>query len=427
MDELAQSYDRAGRWSKALKLHEQVLALRQKVNGPEHPNTIVAMMSLAIANARAGHLKDGVKKMEEVLALCRRLHGAEHPSTIKAMCGMAGMYAASGRPAESLSLLQGVVRLLCQVNGPDYWEALDALPELAMLYHRVGRLDESIRLINEVLDLERKVRGPTHPVTLTTMQNLALTCFEAGRLEESVKLGEELVLLRRTRSGLEHPATQKAMENLAKSYCSVRRERDAMVLLATLWETNPGNSMAPLVLATLQAWFGPDADYQATRSRFVQQTEGTADRAAKAYCLAPSTDGALLAKALGLARKAVEQDKDNPWVQLGLGIAEYRNGLYASAEKTLTTAEQTAGPSRDIAGTARLYRALSILRQGRTEEALRLFRQIQIQAQMPPFPKDESNPFADIKPRSQNHDLLIWWLVYKEAKGELEQPPGAKP
>jgi hypothetical protein len=46
---------------------------------------------------------------------------------------------------------------------------------------------------------------------------------------------------------------------------------------------------------------------------------------------------------------------------------------------------------------------------------------------MPPFPKDESNPFADIKPKSQNHDLLIWWLAYKEAKGELQQPAAAKP
>ena len=47
MTDLADSYTEAGRRDEALKLHEEVLPLLRKVNGPEHPDTLDAMNSLA--------------------------------------------------------------------------------------------------------------------------------------------------------------------------------------------------------------------------------------------------------------------------------------------------------------------------------------------------------------------------------------------
>ncbi len=44
---------------------------------------------------------------------------------------------------------------------------------------------------------------------------------------------------------------------------------------------------------------------------------------------------------------------------------------------------------------------------------------------MPPLPKDESKPLVDGKP--VNHDVLILWLAYKEARTVLNEPAAAKP
>jgi cellobiose-specific phosphotransferase system component IIA len=112
-----------------------------------------------------------------------------------------------------------------------------------------------------------------------------------------------------------------------------------------------------------------------------------------------------------------------------LGLAEYRNGQYAAAEQALTIAEQTVGDNHlisvdgqhQIQGTARLFRAMSLFRQDKLEEARKLFSQAE--AQMPPLPKDESKPFVDGRPTS--HDDLIWWLAYKEAKALIEGQPAA--
>ena len=175
-----------------------------------------------------------------------------------------------------------------------------------------------------------------------------------------------------------------------------------------------------------QAWFGPDADYEAARQRLVQQAVGT-DRAATAECAAeaaslkPSADAALLAGVLHLAQRAVELGKGSsslPRCQLSLGLAEYRNGQYAAAEHSIALAEQSLGGQDALQGIARLFRAMTLFQQDRAEAARRLFRQAQ--SQMPPLPRDESKPTVARRPFDR--DLLIWWLACKEARSVLNEP-----
>jgi eukaryotic-like serine/threonine-protein kinase len=160
----------------------------------------------------------------------------------------------------------------------------------------------------------------------------------------------------------------------------------------------------------------------------VQLAEGTDDagkaqRAAIASCLRPSTDAAFLTKVLNLAQRGVDLGKGNqdlPWYQLALGMAEYRNGLYAAADQILTIAEQTGDKLGKFPGTVRCYRAMSLFRQGHPEEARKLFGQAG--ALMPPPPDDEH-----YEKHSASYGEVIWWITYKEAKSLLNAPAPGKP
>jgi tetratricopeptide (TPR) repeat protein len=305
---------------------------------------------------------------------------------------------------------------------------------LATSYDSLGRQADALKLREDTLTLCRKVLGPEHPNTLWTMNILADSYAEAGRNDDALKLREEMLPLYRKVKGPEHPDTLGAMNNLADAYYAVGRDQEAIALLEQACELNPKDTLNSLKLATRQTWFGQDAAYEATCRRLIQQSEGTdqagtADQAAKAVCIRPSTDAALLAQALSVARKGVELGKSAPtlpWNQLSLGLAEYRNGQYAAAEHSLTIAEQTAGNDHAIAvddqhalqGIARMFRAMSLFRQDKPEEASKLFSQAE--AQMPPLPKDESKLFVEGRPA--HHDDLICWLAYKEAKALIESP-----
>jgi tetratricopeptide (TPR) repeat protein len=433
MNDLAISYSDAGRKDEALKLREAVLALRRKVLGPEHPDTLGAMHNLAISYADAGRKDEALKLREEVLTLRRKANGPEHTDTLKAMHNLAISYADAGRKNEALKLCEEVLTLRRKVNGPEHPDTLLAMHNLAFFYADAGRKDEALKLQEEMLALRRKVNGPEHTDTLKAMSGLASSYADAGRRDEALKLEEEILALRRKANGPEHPDTLSAMRNLAISYLEDGRQGEATALLEKVCELQPKNTDASLTLATWQTWFGRDADYEATRRRLVQWAEGTdqastAERAAKAYCLRPSTDEAMLTKVRHLAQQAVKLGKSDPWLvyyRTALGLAEYRSGQYAAAEKVLSVAEQTAGDFQDPERIARLFRAMSLFRQDKTEEARRLFGQAQ--AQMPPLPKDESKPVEDRS--SFSPDVLITWLAYKEAKALIEPPsaPAAVP
>jgi hypothetical protein len=208
--------------------------------------------------------------------------------------------------------------------------------------------------------------------------------------------------------------------------------REAVPHLATLSSANPKDTLLSLKVAALQAWFGQDREFAATRQRilaFAKDTTevATAERAAKACSILPSPDEAEVEAALALGRTAVKVGKGTEewdWCLQALGMAEYRRGNYASAEEGLLAAEKAGANNRYVTGTSPFYRAMSLFRQGNQEEARKLA--IAAAAKMKPLPKDENNPLAG----DADHDDLILWLAYREAKAmikfEAAPPPKAE-
>jgi serine/threonine protein kinase len=300
-------------------------------------------------------------------------------------------------------------------------------------FDNAGR-NAALALQEQMLSFNRKVHGPEAPDTIAAMENLAESYEQLHRWEEAIKVGEEVVTLRRKVSGTTNAETTHAMKRLAESYCSAGRSQDATDLMAKVCELEPANSLVSLQLAAWQAWFGQDADYESTRRRVVDQAGQTnnavmdkhvaaisAERAAKVYCFRPSMDTVRLRNALILAQQAIELDGSSrdwlPWGQLALGLAEYRNGQYDAAEATLSSVEQAmAGKRPEAVGTARMFRAMSLFRQNRPEEARKLLSEAE--AKMPRLPKDEHRPFAD--QHVNNNELLICWLADKEARSLLK-------
>jgi tetratricopeptide (TPR) repeat protein len=208
--------------------------------------------------------------------------------------------------------------------------------------------------------------------------------------------------------------------------------REAVGYLTKASSANPENTILSLKVAAFQAWFGQEKELAATRRRilaFARGTNdaGTAEQAAKSCSILPSTDKAELEAALALGRTGVRLDKSSEWRDwrlLGLGMAEYRSGNDEAADEALRAAAQ-AGPNNTHAtGISAFYRAMSLFRQSKHDEARKLA--IAAAAKMKPLPTDENNPLAG----NDTYDDLILWLAYKEAKAVIKfdaaPPPKAK-
>ena len=209
------------------------------------------------------------------------------------------------------------------------------------------------------------------------------------------------------------------------------RTQDALVHLAALSAAKPDDTFLFQLLAALQAWFGRDQELAATCRRGLELAKNTtdpetADRVAKACCVLPWTDQTPHEAVLALARKAVQLGRTShhvylPYFLMAQGMAEYRSGDWAEADAVLLAAANRAEDNFYVADTSALYRAMSLFRQGKEQQA----RQLAIEAvsRIKPLPKDEKNPLAG----NANNDDLILWLAYKEAKAliQFELSPAA--
>jgi len=227
------------------------------------------------------------------------------------------------------------------------------------------------------------------------------------------------------------PNHARATFFLANAYKAAGRTRESVPLLAMVSSASPDDTMLSERVATLQAWFGQEKEHSETCARALDFAKGksdatTAERMSKICSLRPTQDKTRLESSLALARKAAELGKNDPylpWFQMGLGMAEYRNGSYAAANQALLTALKSGNSNRYVTVTSAFYRAMNLSRQGKPDEARKLAREAAVQ--MNPLPKDESNPLAG---NDVGHDDLILWLAYKEAKAliNFDAAPAAR-
>jgi tetratricopeptide (TPR) repeat protein len=80
---LASTYENQGRWKEAEELEVQVVEMRKRVLGAEHPNTLQVMSNLAVKYRRQGRWEEAVELMAESAQLSLERLGDVHPATQK--------------------------------------------------------------------------------------------------------------------------------------------------------------------------------------------------------------------------------------------------------------------------------------------------------------------------------------------------------
>ena len=225
---LAGAYYSVGRFGEAIELYEQVLADRVRVLGPDHPDTLTTRNNLAGAYYFAGRFGEAIELLGRVLAERERVLGSDHPDTLTTRNNLAFAYHSAGRFDEAIELYERVLAEQERVLGPDHPDTLTVRNNLAFAYHSAGRFGEAIELFERVLADQERVLGPDHPGTLTTRNSLAGAYEDVGRFGEAIELFERVLADQERVLGPDHPETLNARDNLALAYDAVGRLAEAI-------------------------------------------------------------------------------------------------------------------------------------------------------------------------------------------------------
>ena len=203
-------------YSEARPLFERALAIREKVLGPEHPDTATSLNNLARLLQDQSDITGARPLYERALAICEKVLGPEHPDTAR-----------SSQPARRFrtrATLQEHGRFRARAGDPREGARPRAsryggsLNNLARLLQDQGDLAEARPLYERALAIHEKVLGPEHPHTATVLNNLALLLRDEGDLAGAGPLFERALAIREKMLGPEHPDTATNLNNLARLF-----------------------------------------------------------------------------------------------------------------------------------------------------------------------------------------------------------------
>ena len=230
------TYEELGLYPEARGQFEAARALRVRVLGEEHPDTLAAMFALAEVYLYEDKIAAAQPLFAKVLEIQRRVLGEEHPETLTSMNSLAAAYSRGGKYAQAEALQAKVLEIRRRVLGEEHPDTLISMNSLAVTYSRGGKYAQAEALQAKGLEIRRRVQGEEHPYTLTSMNDLAVTYSREGKYAQAEALHAQGLEIRRRVQGEEHPETLASMLNLAVTYSREGKYAQAEALQAHLLE-----------------------------------------------------------------------------------------------------------------------------------------------------------------------------------------------
>jgi tetratricopeptide (TPR) repeat protein len=205
-----------GRYRDAEPIFRQVLTERERLLGPEHPDTLAARHRLASSLDDQGRYPEAESEYRAVLTLEEKVLGSEHPTTLGTRNNLGNLLYEQGKYADAEKVYRDVLKLKEKVLGIDDPSTFKTKGNLASALDEEGKYSESVAEDRELLERQEKVLGAEHPDTLATLSNLADGLSQLGRYAEAETENRAVLKLKERVLGPEHPDTLITRSTLAE-------------------------------------------------------------------------------------------------------------------------------------------------------------------------------------------------------------------
>ncbi|MFJ6074534.1 tetratricopeptide repeat protein [Streptomyces sp. NPDC093065] len=228
------SLGRLGRWAEAGEVHRAVAAERERLLGPDHPDTLASRHEAAFVLARTGRAADALRAYKGVAEARIRMLGADHADTLAVRQEMAYTLGRLGRYTDAHQVYASVLAARERTMGADHPDTLRCRHNLAASLGRLGRTGEAHRTAREVAAARARVLGPEHPDTLVTRYEVAYELGRLDRWQEALATYREVAGARARALGPDHPDTLAARYETGVALGRLGRRGEALAVYEEL-------------------------------------------------------------------------------------------------------------------------------------------------------------------------------------------------
>jgi tetratricopeptide (TPR) repeat protein len=229
---LARAYQANGQVRDAIRLSEQVVAISERVLAEDHPDRLALQAVLAIAYLDDHRqVEEAVRLLERVVAISKRVLAEDHPDQLAWQHSLAMAYLDHRQVEEAVRLLEQVVAISEQVLAEDHPNRLASQAVLARAYQANGQVGDAIRLSEQVVAISERVLAEDHPDRLASQAVLARAYQANGQVGDAIRLSEQVVAIHKRVLAEDHPERLASQHELSIAYLANGQIKEAVQLL----------------------------------------------------------------------------------------------------------------------------------------------------------------------------------------------------
>ena len=213
--ELASNADNAGQYNEAINYQKNVVEIRKKVLGEEHPDYAKSLNNLAYYNYNIGKYAEAIRLETIAIDIYKNVLGEENPDYVTSLNDLAVYYYALGKYAEAIRFGTRVAEIRKKAVGEEHSFYATSLSNLALYNSNLGNYAEAIRLGTRAMEIYKKVLGEEHPEYANSLSNLASYNSKLGNYVEAIRLGTRAMEICKNILGVEHSDYALSLNDLA--------------------------------------------------------------------------------------------------------------------------------------------------------------------------------------------------------------------
>ncbi len=154
-----------------------------------------------------GQYDEAEELYKRALAGSEEKLGPDHPDTLRTVQSLATVHWSKGRYDDAKELFKRALAGREEKLGPDHPDTLGTIENLAIVYWSKGRYDDAEELYKRALAGSEERLGPDHPGTLETVRNFTFFLRDQGRVDDAdllsarCKSAKAIVWIRTTKKG----------------------------------------------------------------------------------------------------------------------------------------------------------------------------------------------------------------------------------
>ena len=238
-----------GEYAKAILIHEQALAIREKTLGEKHPDTAASLNNLGSIFYDMQEYAKARQLHERALAIRLKSSGLQHLDTASSLCNLALVYSAMGDDAKALPLCERALVIREKALGPQHLDIANSLNNLALIYSSMRDDAKALELYERALTIIEKNFGRQH-LTSCILINLGSIYANMSDYAKALPLIERALAISEKGFGPQHPNTVASLNSLGSIYSAMGDDAKALPLFER-------------ALANAEKFLGPQHPYTA--------------------------------------------------------------------------------------------------------------------------------------------------------------------